>query len=411
MSSHALVITRSLPDSAERAVHGVFQRMRLFIEAITRHVDHIQILAFTPKGTVIDTDALSLALSKKWNAPLSITVCDRTPNPENAGFWHLYGRGIFTADGLDHYWNIAQSEQKNALRRALAKQPRFLFAHRLQSFSPLLPAMNQLRTPIFFDMDDIEHLALARRLKTQPQWRGERLRMLQIPALMQRERLALKSSANTFVCSEDDANLLRKLSPRATITTIPNTVQAPAAPPPLPETPALGFIGSFVHPPNVDAAKLLVEKVWPLVRMKRPATKLIIAGGGASASLGEWQNKEGIQILDFIPEVGDFYAGITALCAPIRYGAGTRVKIIEAAAWGRATVSTPLGAEGLSFENAREILIETELSAIAESCVRILGDASLASTLGSAARLRFEADYERDRIVNLIAQQFSALLK
>ena len=268
--------------------------MRLFIEAITRHVDHIQILAFTPKGASIDTDALSQALSEKWNAPLSITVCDRTPNPKNAGFWHLYGRGIFTADGLENYWNIAQSQQQKALQYAIAKQPRFLFIHRLQSFSPLLPAINQLNIPIFFDMDDIEHRALARRLKTQPQWQGERIRILQIPALIQRERLALKSSANTFVCSEDDANLMRKLSPRAIVTTIPNTVAAPEAPPPLPEVPAIGFIGSFVHPPNLDAAKRLVEKVWPLIRMKRPAAKLIIAGAGSSESLGAWQNNRDV---------------------------------------------------------------------------------------------------------------------
>ena len=87
------------------------------------------------------------------------------------------------------------------------------------------------------------------------------------------------------------------------------------------------------------------------------------------------------------------------VCCPIVYGGGTRIKIIEAAAHARAVVSTTLGAEGLAFENEREIVVRDGVASLAEACVRLLRDPAAAERLGLAARERARATYERSAIV------------
>jgi glycosyltransferase involved in cell wall biosynthesis len=71
---------------------------------------------------------------------------------------------------------------------------------------------------------------------------------------------------------------------------------------------------------------------------------------------------------------------------PLRLGGGTRLKIVEAMAMGKAVVSTSLGAEGIEAVPGRDILIEDQPAAFAEAINRLLADSSLAARIGGAAR-------------------------
>jgi glycosyltransferase involved in cell wall biosynthesis len=83
-----------------------------------------------------------------------------------------------------------------------------------------------------------------------------------------------------------------------------------------------------------------------------------------------------------------------AICVvPLRIGSGTRLKILEAAAMGKAIVSTSLGAEGLEFQNARDIAIADGPDAFASAIAQLFKDSDLRAKMGNAARQVVERRY------------------
>jgi glycosyltransferase involved in cell wall biosynthesis len=94
------------------------------------------------------------------------------------------------------------------------------------------------------------------------------------------------------------------------------------------------------------------------------------------------------------------------VCCPIYHGGGTRVKIIEAAAQAKAIVSTHLGAEGLSFEAGREIVLHDDPVAIATACAQLLDDPLAATRIGQAARRKAASNYERSAVVAQLESSF-----
>jgi glycosyltransferase involved in cell wall biosynthesis len=83
----------------------------------------------------------------------------------------------------------------------------------------------------------------------------------------------------------------------------------------------------------------------------------------------------------------------------------TRLKILEAAAYGRAIVSTPVGAEGLELRDGIEIVIGAGAPALALACVERLGDPARCEALGVAAREVVARRYDRQQIVTLIKEE------
>ena len=84
------------------------------------------------------------------------------------------------------------------------------------------------------------------------------------------------------------------------------------------------------------------------------------------------------------------------------------MKIIEAAAHAKAIVSTRLGAEGLDFENGREIILREAPAEIAAACVHLLSDAAVAARLGRAALQKARRTYDRGAVVQQLADIFRA---
>jgi glycosyltransferase involved in cell wall biosynthesis len=86
----------------------------------------------------------------------------------------------------------------------------------------------------------------------------------------------------------------------------------------------------------------------------------------------------------------------------VLYGSGTRVKIVEAAAYGKPVVSTTIGAEGIELRDGEEILLRDDPGSFAEACIRLLTDHALAARVGQRARSAIEERYERRAVVESI---------
>lgn len=287
----------------------------------------------------------------------------------------------------------------------LARKPDILFIHRLTGMIPVLLS-KECHPRIYFDLDDIEHIAYFRFIKQMPRHPGKYLYYLRLPILKLWERRAIRLSHTTFVCSQNDKNYLAKLWGCNNTVVIPNAVDVRN----LQETPheqKLLFLGNMAYNPNSIAADYLIGKIWPLISSALPNARLIIAGPAPEKISGFSDNLSGVEFPGFVEDLEKLYREVAVVCCPILSGGGTRVKILEAAAYGKPVVSTTIGAEGIDLRTGEEILLCDTPASFAEACIRLLKDRSLGVEIGGRAHAAVARKYDRNQVVDRIKRHFN----
>lgn len=395
-----LFVSTSFPTNFQRSVHGAFKRMGILIEAI-KDVARLDLLFYVPPHTDISPPALmevKQEIARLWHLnDFELTLCHK---PEEIAAQGVLNRYLLPATSIYRQsvcHDTSGSAQLAALEKCMSHKPDAVFAHRLDSMCLLLRT-KLLLPPVFFDMDDIEHIAFARAIEQPPRWRTKRLQYLQLPALLKGERRAVALSHTTFVCSESDRIHLASKFKRNNIAVAPNAVEIPP-PFPLQTAPTLLFVGFFGYIPNVNAAEFLISHVWPLIREKMPTARLTITGAQPENIASFRARPGGVNFTGFVEDLDAVYRNTRIVCCPILSGGGTRVKILEAAAYGKPIVSTTLGAEGIEFSDGAEILLRDNAQSFADACVSLLQNENECRRLGDAARMAVAGRYERGHII------------
>jgi glycosyltransferase involved in cell wall biosynthesis len=218
-------------------------------------------------------------------------------------------------------------------------------------------------------------------------------RRLDAAAVAREERRRCNRQDHLVVASERERGLLRGVRPP--VTTIPNTVPAPAgAPAPGAGRDGLLFVGTLDTQPNVDAAVFLANEVLPRVRAKVPDAVLTIAGRSPTPYVRRLCEESGIRLVADAPSLDPLYARARVVVAPLFMGGGTHIKLIEAMGRGAGIVASPIAAEGLDLEDGRHVHLARDAAQFAARCVALLRDPDEADRLGAAARERW---HERHR--------------
>jgi hypothetical protein len=240
-------------------------------------------------------------------------------------------------------------------------------------------------------------------------WPAKRLYYFQLPALICGERRAVKLTRKAFVCSDLDRRYLTTRWRLPGVVTIPNAVAMPATYGVDPASNSLLFLATYAYGPNSAAADFLIREVWPLIREACPDARLIIAGNKPERIPSFARHPPGVEFTGFVDDLDQLYRRVRIVCCSILAGGGTRLKILEAAAHGKAIVSTHVGAEGLELRDGVEIILRDGPAAFAEACIALLGDASRCERLGVAAREAVVCRYDRQQIVALIKDEIGNL--
>ena len=148
------------------------------------------------------------------------------------------------------------------------------------------------------------------------------------------------------------------------------------------------FIGNFEHPPNADALKYLCEeivpKLDPAILSQHP---IRVVGNGLSPALREYgAGLPGVQMVGWVPAVEPYLERARLSIVPLRYGAGTKRKMIQALSIGTPTVSTTVGIEGLSLDHGEHLLVADDAASFAGSITSLLTDAALWKKVARSAR-------------------------
>ena len=277
------------------------------------------------------------------------------------------------------------------------------FCFRLQSFLLLrqLEISNACRIRRrFVDFDDVESVFIDREKHRLGSSMGLERRMISSVSrrvVAREERYALVHVDGVGVCSYHDARELRRRCATENVMVIPNALPDPGfcAPCALRVEGRFLLLGSLNYGPNVDAAEFFAQEILPIIRgLSVEDVSFSIVGRRPSQAVAKLALESGVTVTADPEIVRPFYEEADVVVVPIRFGGGTRVKIIEAMANGRPVVSTSIGAEGLDLLDGEEVLIADEPQAFAEACLRLISDRELWQRLVRAGRNRFLRSYE-----------------
>jgi glycosyltransferase involved in cell wall biosynthesis len=160
------------------------------------------------------------------------------------------------------------------------------------------------------------------------------------------------------------------------------------------------FTGSMDWRPNQDAARYFVREILPLVRSVRPEVECTFVGRDPPEDILALARTPGVHVTGTVDDVRPYVERAALYVVPLRIGGGSRLKILEALAMGRAVVSTSVGAEGLDVAHNHHIVLADGPQAFSESVLRLLDDPELCSDLTAQGRRLVEEKYGWDALAH-----------
>jgi polysaccharide biosynthesis protein PslH len=249
-----------------------------------------------------------------------------------------------------------------------------------------------------------QHYRLAR----NPIWKMVAKR--EYHAMERYEKTYLNRADHVLAVSERDRETFSKFIDPSRMTVIPTGVDVEYfRPSSEPETPnSLVFSGAMDWMPNEDGILYFVKEILPLIRQEIPNVSLCVVGREPSRKLRELAaGTPGMEVTGRVEDIRPFVQKNAVYVVPLRIGGGTRLKIFEAMAMGKAVVSTTIGAEGLPVNPGRDVVIADEPKEFAAATVALLRDSERRAGMGRAARQLVEEHFSWNSVV----QPFEAVLK
>jgi glycosyltransferase involved in cell wall biosynthesis len=253
--------------------------------------------------------------------------------------------------------------------------------------------------PGFVDLHNIETQILNRRAEHCSTHLAAYFFRMQARKMEQFEKSVLAGKAQCATVSETDRKQAVVLGARDAVV-VENGVDLdffqPAAN--AYSRPELLLIGSLDWFPNQDAAKWFMRDILPLVRAKIPDVVLTIVGRRPPQFLVQFAAAQaGVTLVGEVDDVRPYFDRAALVVVPLHVGGGTRIKILEAMAMGKAVVSTPVGAEGLFTVNDTCIRLADGAAAFAAAVIRLMNQAEERTRIGYEGRQMVTARYGWDR--------------
>jgi glycosyltransferase involved in cell wall biosynthesis len=313
----------------------------------------------------------------------------------------VYTRCVYQSSRFRHALNVAMAE-----------------------FEPQLVHADSLDLAVYFDAleglplacthHDVQSALLLRRAELQRQGSARWYLRHQASLMRREEEQWCPKVALNVVVSDEDKRALCAVAPGGRFHVAPNGVDTDAfAPQGDGEEPedrrTILFVGSSGWEPNRDAMEYFACSIWPRIKQDFPSAQCRWAGRIDTSEAVRFQS-HGIETLGHVDDLRPCYQRAACVIAPIRAGGGSRVKIIEAWAMGKAVVSTSIGAEGLLARDGENILVRDEPAAFAAAVVDILSDPSRRLGLCLEARSTATGSYSWETIGGSLRDVYCDLL-
>lgn len=260
--------------------------------------------------------------------------------------------------------------------------------------------------PIILDVDDYDPERLRMRLNHGSWWK--RLTLKRCLRFSQNAYDAFLPRADVCWISNADDSEHRFLDRAIALPNIPYVFAQARLSEPLPcdvSSKIFVMVGTFSYSANVDAVDAFLQRVWRRVWQADKEACFHIVGGGVHPRLiKRWGALPGVKVIGYVEHLKSVYASALATVAPILAGGGTNMKVLEAAAYGRMAILSPVASRGFGdvFDSGKNCLIVNNLDSMADECIRLLRSPSTAKSLGEAAFYAVSSRYAYDRFSSLV---------
>ena len=245
---------------------------------------------------------------------------------------------------------------------------------------PYIPSSLRSRTVLDSHNVEAQRLAsMAAVLGRSPRGLAARL---QVGPVATFEAEAARSVARTLAVSDQERRIFESFAP-GRVDLVPNGVDADEHR--FRASPAAGreilFVGSLDYGANVDAIQYLVRAVAP--QLRSPGARFTVVGSnpGRAIRTAAARSSIAVDLRGQVPSVEEYFRRARAFAVPLRFGGGTRLKILEALARGVPVVTTTIGCEGLDLEAGEDLLVADDPVAFARSLDLLLADDDLCRRL------------------------------
>jgi len=231
------------------------------------------------------------------------------------------------------------------------------------------------KVPIIYDTIDLHFLRLKRQKDyldpsyQNTSWSWETYQKLELNYANQAEA--------TVVVTEDEKQVLSSLGVKNVwvIPTIHEEISL-SEKVAFDQRSGLVFIGSYNHPPNIDAVKWLCLEIMPLVWASRPDITVNLLGSNLKDEVKELANDQVI-VTGYVPEVEPYFQKSRIFVAPLRFGAGMKGKIGQSLSLGLPTITTKIGAEGMGLIDHQDVLIADTAEEFARAVIELYDNMEL----------------------------------
>lgn len=318
-------------------------------------------------------------------------------------------RSVLTA--RPYTWYLYDSaEYRCALDATLRESPPSLIhvdSLDLLRYLPRLPR----RIPVICTHHNVESQLLARRAGGERNPLARMYLRLQALNLARAERRWVPKMALNIAVSDADAGEFRLRVPEAAIACVPNGVDTTFfAPQVTGEDQGCVFTGGLDWWPNLDALQWFAAEVAPLLE-RAGQTDPVVWIGHADEDQRSRFGKRGIALTGYVDDIRPYVASASCFIVPLRIGGGTRLKILNAWAMGKAVVSTSIGAEGLLTRQGGNVLLADSPAEFARAVLSMLEDRELRERLGREGRRTVEEHYGWERLGDTLVEHYRKLLK
>ncbi|NGX17084.1 glycosyltransferase [Wenzhouxiangella sp. XN24] len=270
------------------------------------------------------------------------------------------------------------------------------------------------RVPKILNHHNIESQMLKRRamqesnLAKRAYFRQEAFR------LQQYERKVADSFAAHLTCSELDAERLEEVAGPLNIRIVPNGVDLDYFQPngnAQMRPNSLVFVGGLSWYPNASAVRGFLQEVWPVLTAARPDVRLTVVGAGVPPDMRRFSESDNrVKFPGFVDDIRPIVQESQAYICPIRDGGGTKLKMLDAMAMGKAIVAHPVACEGLSLTNELNVLHATSAGSFVSQICRVFDSDSLRAKLQENARAHVERHFCFNSIGDALADYYTGFL-
>jgi glycosyltransferase involved in cell wall biosynthesis len=245
----------------------------------------------------------------------------------------------------------------------------------------------KLETPTALFQHNVETMLWRRRAQTEANWLDRLVSKIEYAKMARFEPAQVRRFHRVIAVSEADRDAMSAMVDPDRISVVPTGVDlsqfcydADSEP----DNRLVVFTGSMDWKPNIDGVQFFCKEIWPFILARVPDARFRIVGRDPDSRVRNLAS-DSVEVTGSVPSIVEHLRQAAVFVVPLRIGGGTRIKIYEAMAMGKATVSTSIGAEGLDVRDGSDILLADQPAQFASAVCALLLDGEKRRRLGKSA--------------------------